>query len=221
MNSNHINHFLRELAANNNRQWFGEHKAEYEAIRDEFEAFLAAAIGRISLFDDSIRSVQPKDCTYRIYRDTRFSPDKTPYKTHIGGYINGRGKKSFHGGYYIHLEPGNSMLAGGSICLPTPVIRAVRQSIYDNIDEYISIVEAPAFKKIFPVVGDNCMKMAPKGFPKDFEHIDYLKCREFTCYCPVADDFWESPAALERLEEVFRQLKPYTDFINYAIDEIE
>ena len=123
MNIPVIFQFLKDLSANNNREWFNEHKAEYETARVEFDNFLATVIARISLFDETIRGIQPKDCTYRIYRDTRFSADKTPYKIHFGGYINAKGKKSDHCGYYIHLQPGNCLLAGGSYCPPSPLLR--------------------------------------------------------------------------------------------------
>ena len=86
--------FLKELAANNNREWFQAHKEEYLRAQAEFEQLLTAVIARISLFDDSVRGIEAKDCTYRIYRDTRFSADKTPYKIHLGGYINAHGKNS-------------------------------------------------------------------------------------------------------------------------------
>ncbi len=92
MNIPVIFQFLKDLSANNNREWFNEHKAEYETARAEFDNFLATVIARISLFDETIRGIQPKDCTYRIYRDTRFSADKTPYKIHFGGYINAKGR---------------------------------------------------------------------------------------------------------------------------------
>ena len=85
--------FLKDLTANNNREWFNEHREEYEIARLEFENFLSTVIARISLFDESIRGIQPKECTYRIYRDTRFSADKTPYKIHFGGYINAKREK--------------------------------------------------------------------------------------------------------------------------------
>ena len=90
--------FLKDLAANNNREWFNAHRDYYEAARSEFDHLLSAVISRIALFDESVRCLEPKDCTYRIYRDTRFSEDKTPYKIHFGGYINAKGKKSYHCG---------------------------------------------------------------------------------------------------------------------------
>ena len=182
--------FLKDLTANNNREWFNEHREEYEIARLEFENFLSTVIARISLFDESIRGIQPKECTYRIYRDTRFSSDKTPYKNHFGGYINAKGKKSYHSGYYIHIQPEGCMLAGGSLCLPSNILKALRQSIYDNIDEYRSIVEDPEFQQFFPIVGEDFLKTAPKRIPrKDFKYIDYLKPKEFTCAYSVPDSF--------------------------------
>ena len=213
--------FLKDLAANNNREWFQGHKDEYLKAQKEFEELLTAIIARISLFDESIVGIQAKDCTYRIYRDTRFSSDKTPYKIHLGGYINARGKKSEHCGYYVHIEPDNCMLAGGSWCLEPKVLKAVRQSVYDNIDEYREIVEDPAFKQYFPVIGENHLKTAPKGFPKDFEYIDYLKCKDYTCAYMVPDAFFLAPDLLDKVEDVFKQLKRFADFTNFTIDDFE
>lgn len=221
MNTSIIFRFLKELSENNNREWFTEHRDEYEKSRIEFDKLLAAIIARISLFDESIRGVQPKDCTYRIYRDTRFSSDKTPYKNHFGGYINAKGKKSDHCGYYVHIQEGNCMLAGGALCLPPNILKAVRQSIYDNVDEYISIVEDPQFKKYYPIVGENFLKTAPKGFPKDFKYIDYLKCKEYTCAYMVPDSFFLTPDFLDQTENAFRQFKRFSDFLNYTIDDFE
>lgn len=221
MNIPVIFQFLKDLGANNSREWFSEHRDQYETARKEFENLLAAVISRISLFDESIRGVQPKDCTYRIYRDTRFSSDKTPYKNHFGGYINAKGKKSDHCGYYVHIQEGSCILAGGALCLPSNILKAVRQSIYDNIDEYVSIVEDPKFKQYFPVVGENFLKTAPKGFPKDFKYIDYLKCKEYTCSYSVPDEFFLTPGFLDQTENAFRQFKRFSDFINFTIDDFE
>lgn len=213
--------FLKDLTVNNNREWFNEHRDEYETARKEFENFLSLVIARISLFDEEVRGVQPKDCTYRIYRDTRFSSDKTPYKNHFGGYINAKGKKSHHSGYYVHIQPDGCLLAGGSLCLPPDILKALRQSIYDSIDEYRFIVEDPEFKKFFPVVGENALKTAPKGFPKDFEFIDYLKPKDFTCSCHVPDSLFLSGDILDTTEQAFRQFKRFADFTNYTIDDFE
>lgn len=221
MNTTVIFNFLREIRSNNNREWFHQNKSKYEEAREAFEELLTRVIARISTFDESVAKIQPNECTYRIYRDTRFSADKTPYKIHLGGYINAFGKKSNHFGYYIHLQPGESMLAGGSICLPPKVLRAIRQSIVDNLEEYREIVEDPAFKRFFPIVGDDFLKKMPKGFPTDFPYPDYLKCREYTCAFRVDDSFFDSPDFLDQTETVFRQMKRLADFINETVDDLD
>ena len=185
MNIPEILDFLKRLAVNNNRPWFQEHKTEYQHVQQNFEELLSAVIARIAVFDDSVSHVQPTDCTYRIYRDIRFSSDKSPYKTHIGGYINAKGKKSNHCGYYIHLEPDNCMLAGGSWCMPSDMLKAVRQSVYDNIDEFRAIVEDPAFKAYFPIIGEEHLKTMPKGFPKDFPYPQYIQCKDYIVSCRI------------------------------------
>ena len=207
MNIPEILDFLKRLAANNNRPWFQEHKTEYQHVQQNFEELLSAVIARIAVFDDSVSHVQPTDCTYRIYRDIRFSSDKSPYKTHIGGYINAKGKKSNHCGYYIHLEPDNCMLAGGSWCMPSDMLKAVRQSVYDNIDEFRAIVEDPAFKAYFPIIGEEHLKTMPKGFPKDFPYPQYIQCKDYIF--------------LDRIADVFKQLKRFADFTNFTIDDFE
>ena len=221
MNIPVIFEFLKELSANNNREWFNEHKSDYLKVQNEFENLLTAIIERISLFDEDIKGIQAKDCTYRIYRDTRFSPDKTPYKIHFGGYINAKGKKSEHCGYYVHLQLGNCLLAGGSYCPSPNILKALRQSVYDNIDEYISIVEDTAFKKYFPVIGESFLKTAPKGFPKDFKYIDYLKCKDYSCAYQIPDEFFLDDHMLDNVSDVFKQLKRFCDFTNYTIDDFE
>ena len=119
MDAKRILKYLKLLMANNNREWYQAHKDEYDAVRADFEAGIAKAIGRIAEFDPSIAHLSVKDCTYRFYRDTRFSNDKSPYKNHFGGYIAAHGKKALHGGYYLHLEPGHCMVACGNYWFPT------------------------------------------------------------------------------------------------------
>lgn len=213
--------FLARLSRHNEREWFQAHKAEYQEAQAKFNNFTDQLIKGLAQFDPTVGNLTAKDCTYRIYRDTRFSEDKTPYKTHFGGYINAKGKKSNHCGYYIHVEPDNCMLAGGSYCLPSPVLRAVRQAVYDNIDEFRSIVEDPAFSRYFPVIGENFLKGAPKGFPKTFPYLKYLQCKEYTVACHVPDRFFLQPGFADQAEDIFRQLKRYADFLNYTIDDFE
>ena len=93
--------------------------------------------------------------------------------------------------------------------------------MYDNMDEFRSIVEDPAFKQYFPIIGENFLKTAPKGFPKDYPYLKYLQCKEYTICCNVSDDFFLTPSFLDRADDIFKQMKRFADFVNYTIDDFE
>lgn len=213
--------FLKEITVNNNREWFVANKTWYEDVRGKFESMVSEVLLRIGTFDASVQRLSVKDCTYRFNRDTRFSPDKSPYKRHFGAYINSHGKKSSHGGYYFHLEPGCCLIAGGAYCLPSPVLRAVRQSVVDNTDEFRKIVEKPEFHQLFPVIGEDHVKTMPKGFPKDFPYPQYLRCKDYSCCLRVNEDYLAAADWLDRTGSVFQTMKPFLDFVNYTIDDME
>ena len=145
MNTKIILAFLKNIAANNNREWFQEHKSEYETVKKEFEAGVEEAITTLTTIDSEIAHLKVKDCTYRFYRDTRFSPDKSPYKRHLGAFICAKGRKALRGGYYIHLEPNNCLVAVGSYWLPTNILTSCRNEIMANIDQWRKIVEDGKF----------------------------------------------------------------------------
>ena len=149
MNTKRIINFLRDVAANNNRPWFQLHKDEYLACKADFEQDVARAITHLAAFDGEVAHLQVKDCVYRFYRDTRFSEDKSPYKRHFGAYICAKGKKSLRGGYYMHVEPGNCMLATGSYWLPTNILTSCRNEIMGNIDVWREAVENKDFIENF------------------------------------------------------------------------
>ncbi len=213
--------FLEELARNNNREWFQEHKEDYLDVKRKVDRFTEALIAEVAAFDPEAAYLTPADCTYRIYRDTRFSPDKTPYKNHIGIFINPPfGKKSNRMGYYLHLEPGNCMAGCGTVCLPSKTVTAIRNSIRDNIEEYLEIINNPDFKKIYPVVGDNPVKSAPKGFDRNWEYIELVKPKDFWAGHKLSDKEASSPSLAKKVGKMFRIGKPFNDFVNYTIDEM-
>ena len=218
MNTAIIYDFLVKLVANNDREWFREHKSEYEEVKNEHEKAVTWLINQISLFDENIKNVKAKDCIFRIYRDTRFSPDKTPYKDHIGAYIapNG-GRKSEYAGYYVHISPTESFISGGIYCPQPNVLKALRSAIYHNIDEYLSIVNEKEYKKYFTDFFSEPLKTVPPGFPKDFEHADLLKCRHYSPSSPVSNDFWKNPNCLEEIIKRFKILYPFNQFMNNEI----
>ena len=241
MNSKQILSFLRQVAANNNRPWFQEHKAEYDAARAEFERGVGQALERLVGFDDSVAHLQVKDCTYRFYRDTRFSPDKSPYKNHLGAYINAKGKKALRGGYYIHLEPDHCLVAVGNYWLPTNILTSCRNEIMANTDEWLRCVESREFLKYYATpagvndrnntweenwdmpqgFGLTKLKTCPVGFPRDWEHVEYLRLKDYCAWHHVADDFFEGDAWLDEVEKMFRAAKPMMDFVNSVIDDYE
>lgn len=214
--------FLRSLRRHNDREWFAAHKDGYLLVREEVEELASRLIVLVGELEPDALRMRPADVTYRIYRDTRFSTDKSPYKTHIGIFINPpRGKKSWRYGYYFHLEPDNSFICGGNMPAPGPLTRAIRQSVFDNIEEYLEIVEDEEFRALFPTVGLERLKVAPRGFPRDWPHIEHLKTRDYGTLLRVADDYLTLPGVEERLRPVLRQIKRLNDFINYTIDEHE
>lgn len=213
--------FLRQVVSNNNRPWFIEHRDEYQCAKEQFEQMSENLIARIALFDPSIAHLKPSDCVYRFYRDIRFSDDKSPYKNHMGCYIAAHGRKAYHGGYYLHLEPENCMIAGGAWCLTPLMLRAVRQDILNDIQTYKSIVDNAAFKSYFPVIGMERVKTVPKGFEKDNPYIDYIRPKDFSCAYSVPESFFASSDWLDKTEKVCRTLKPFLDFVNSTIDDYE
>lgn len=212
-----IYHFLRQVAKNNDREWFNAHRASYDETRAIFEQFVQLVLNRISVFDPSVMVLEPKECLFRFYRDIRFSKNKMPFKLHMGAYMNPKGKKSDYFGYYVHLQPGHSLIGGGSIGLPTKQLTKIRRHIMEHIDEYRAIVEDPSFKKYFPVVGADFLKSAPKGFSKDYKYIDYLRCKEYICSYTVPDEFFFQENCLDKIGQVLEQAKRYGDFINTAL----
>lgn len=193
--------FLRELHDNNNREWFDAHRAEWKRVKTRFAGFTEQLIDGISAFDPSVRGLRVQDCTYRIARDTRFSPDKTPYKEHIGAYIAPGGKKSGYAGYYFHVEPDTGegstyghMLAVGLYCPEPVVLRSVRDEIFDNGAEVErTIREADAFT----LCRDNTLRRTPKGYPSGSAYDELLRLRE---------------VLLER-----RQTQPFVALLNRAV----
>lgn len=232
MDTQLILQFLRDVAANNNREWLHAHRADYDAARLSFEEGVAKAIVAISEFDSSIAHITAKDAIFRFYRDTRFSNDKSPYKRHFGAYIAAHGKKALHGGYYLHIEPGHSLLACGSYWLPTNILTSCRNEIMGNIDEWRRRVEHPDFLRLFgrPNGGDwdgprgfglEHLKTCPSGFPRDYEFLDYLRMKDFCCWRAVSDSFFEGDAWLPEACDTFRVAKPMMDFVNNVIDDYE
>jgi uncharacterized protein (TIGR02453 family) len=216
---NEILEFLKELDANNNRAWFDSNRSRYEKTKKDFLDFTASLIEEIRKFDTELPVLQPKDCMFRIFRDVRFSNDKRPFKSNYGSYMARGGRKSGFAGYYFHIEPGEYFLSGG-VYMPSPEnLAALRQEIYYHTDEYIRIIENKEFKQSFDQHYFDPLKTAPKGFPKEWEHIDLIKNRSFGFGSKITEQELLADDLLENSIRSFKMLVPLNHFYNRAIEE--
>jgi uncharacterized protein (TIGR02453 family) len=211
--------FLKELEINNNKDWFEANRKRYEKTRKEFIAFTEKLILEIRKFDDDLPLLNPKECIFRIFRDVRFSLDKSPYKTNYGTYLAKGGFRAGFAGYYFHISPSECFQSGG-VYMPTPEhLQAVRQEIYYHPEEYLTIINNKAFKKIYTDAYFDSLKNPPKGFPKDWEYIDLLKPRNFAFGHQIDPKEITSPDLLDNLVERYKVIYPLNHFINSAIEE--
>ncbi len=217
-----IINFLRQLQANNNREWFQAHKDEYLTQQARFHALVEEVIREISAFDGDVAGLTPKDCTYRIYRDTRFSADKSPYKCHFGAFIVKGGKKSGYSGYYFHIGTGGAeeypyghMLAAGDYCCEPEVLKILREDICNGEGDFeATLKQADAS---FYLDKEGALKRNPKGFPLDSPYSEYLRLKNFCLVSSIDDAFLEAPDLAKRIAEKFATTKPFLDYINRAI----
>jgi len=213
--------FLTRLKDNNNREWFTEHKPEFIQAKEAFEKNVSDFIHIVKEIDPSVGDQVAKDCIFRIYRDTRFAKDKTPYKTNMGAFVSKGGRKSPLAGYYLHLEPNASMIAGGIYCPQSNVLKAVRKEIYHFPEEFKQILFDSEFKEVFPQMYEDKLKMAPKGFPKNFEDIELLKYKSYTVLHSPTDAELIDKDAASHIKRVVKVLEPFNSFINRGITEEE
>lgn len=213
--------FLSELQCNNNRPWFEAHKDEYKAALQEFNEFALQLIDRVALFDPTVRGLTLKDTTYRIYRDVRFSPNKDPYKTHMGVYICRGGKKSGYAGYYFHIEPeGDGLLAGNlmtsGIYMPEPkVLKSVRDEIFANGNEMLKAVKEC---KGFKLEMSNSLKKTPAGYPAESPFEEYLRLKDFYVTMSMDDSFLLRSDLVQEVADRFKTTHKLINILNRAVD---
>ncbi len=172
--------FLQKLAKNNNKPWFDKNREAYEAAKDDFEALATEVIDILAGNDPKFKELKAKDCVFRIYRDVRFSKDKTPYKAHLSAGFSRGGKKFQGAGYYLHIEPGGKSYVGGGLWMPeAPMLKAVRQEIDYNYPEFAGIVGDKKFRKTLDEVSGEKLKTLPQGYTADNPAIEYLKLKGF------------------------------------------
>ena len=218
MDVKQIHTFLKGLAANNNRPWMDEHKADYQLAKGHFIELVQQSIDVASKFDSEVADEEAKKCVFRLNRDIRFSNNKTPYKTNFGGAICKGGRKTGNPGYYIHVMPGNNF-AGGGLFSPQPdALKKIRQEIDYNAPELVKIIDSGKFKKHFSEPYDDKVKTAPKGYPKDHPHIDLLRYKSFVYMRQLTDKEAQSVEFPDMIVETYKAMKPYLDFFRKGLE---
>ena len=212
--------FLSELHDNNNREWFEANKPRYREALATHQANVARLIELIASFDPAVEGISVADSTYRIYRDTRFSKDKTPYKDFFSAFIVRGGKRSGYGGYYLHISPKGhtwgegSFLAAGNVSPEPCVLKSLREEVEDSAELMARNIEMSGFT----LDTTNTLKRTPRGFSVAAEYEYLLRQREFILSRSLTSEWFLRPDWLERTAELFKRCKPFLDQTNRAIE---
>lgn len=213
--------FLSELVENNNKIWFDAHKQDYLKAQATFNRIAAEIIEGVGQFDPSVRGLRLKDCTYRFYRDIRFSKDKSPYKNHFGVFVAQGGKCSGHSGYYFHIEPNganylqHSLLCCGAYAPEPIVLKSIREEFMLNGDGLAeSIKEAEGFE----LDRSYALKNIPKGFPADSQYAEYFKLKNVLLNKYIDEDYIFSENLVKNVVADFRLCYKFNTIINAAVD---
>jgi uncharacterized protein (TIGR02453 family) len=209
--------FLEQLSKNNNKTWFDGQKAAYVAVKADFEALVTDVLAGLAVTDPVFKDQMAKDSIMRIFRDVRFSKDKTPYKQNLGAGFSSGGKKIAGAGYYLHIEPGGKSFAGGGMWQPEgPQLKAIRQEIDYNFKEFSDIVNDKKFKKLFKEIDGDRLVKVPQGYSEDNPAIDFLRLKSFTVGCPIPDADLTKKGLAKKVNDAFATMKPFVDFLNRA-----
>lgn len=218
-----IINFLKELSENNNRDWYHSHKEEYKEANAQFEELIQELILRIGKTDSSILHNVPKDLTFKLVRDTRFSHDKSPYNPAFRAHISSKGKLPVPVGYYIMIKPGGQSFLGGGLFADMfkDATTMVRDYIQKHPDEWDAVIHDPDFEKYFKVQG-TALKNVPAGYDKENPQAEYLKYKSWYLEYTVEDDLVkDTDKFVDLAVEVFNRMKPFNDFLNQALADFK
>ncbi|MCP9236251.1 DUF2461 domain-containing protein [Lewinella sp. JB7] len=207
--------FLRQLAENNDRDWFAEHRGEYEAARANVAEFSDALLERLRE-TDVISTENGKKSLFRIYRDVRFSKDKRPFKTNIAGSYTRDGRQR-RGGYYFSFSPGESMVGGGFYGIERDDLQRIRQELGGDAGPMREIVEAKDFGTTFGTLRGEQLKTAPQGFPRDHPNIDLLRYKQFYAARHFNEAEVLSPGFLDEATHTLLALRPFFDYFSEVL----
>jgi uncharacterized protein (TIGR02453 family) len=205
--------FLSELEKNNARPWFEDHRREYQKAKDLFEELVDQVIDEYRSIED-LGGISAKDCVMRIFRDVRFSKDKSPYRTSMAAVIVAGGRKSGRMPYYLHLEPhDHSMIAGGLHDPESAQIIRFREAVSRRPEPFKLIIDDPAFKQYFGSLQGEMLKTAPKGFAPDHPEIELLRLKQVTAVHTLTDAVVLSDGLASYIVQAFAALKPFLDYL--------
>jgi uncharacterized protein (TIGR02453 family) len=212
--------FLNGLRSNNEREWFEANRKQYEAAKKDVEGLVNKLLGGMVAIDPTLQGLEAKHVMFRIFKDVRFSKDKSPYKTNMGAWMAGGGKNTMNAGFYIHIEPdGKSFLAGGSYMPPSNVLKAIREAIDYDHEGLREILKAPKFVKLFGGLEGETVRTAPKGYDKDHPAIDLLKHKSLVVSHKLSDKDLTAANLVQKALDVYREIQPLNSFLNRAIAE--
>lgn len=214
--------FLKALKKNNNKPWFDTHRDKYLDAKYNFEEFVASLLSKMISVDEDLKDLVPKNCTFRINRDIRFSKNKTPYKINLSASFNRGGKKSIYAGYYFHLQPGGNSFVGGGLWRPEPIeLKKLRQEIDYCFPEFKKIINTAAFKNNYGELerDENQMLVnVPKGYEKENPAADFLRMKSFVATKNLGDADVLAPKLANEVIQSFKALMPLIKFINRSFE---
>lgn len=208
--------FLKALKKNNNREWFEKNRDAYEAARQNVLDFAQQLITKMATKNPALKGLEAKKCVMRIYRDIRFSKDKTPYKSNFAVSITPQGKIEYNAGFYLHIEPGKSFVAGGRFMPIPPALKAIRQEIEYHTKEFKSILNNKAFKKHFGTLSDMKLKTSPKGYAKDHPDLELFKYTSYIVEHSLDDKTVLSNKLIPTCTQSYTAMLPLLNFLNEA-----
>ena len=219
MNTQFMLDYLSALSINNNREWYHANKDDYKKANTEFEKFLQTLILEIGKFDSSILHNNPKDLTFKMVRDTRFSHDKSPYNPAFRAHISREGKLPVPVGYYLMIKPGDQSFLGGGLFADMfkDATAMIRDYISRNGNEWERIIHQPEFEKYFTVQGTT-LKNVPAGYEKEHPQAEYLKFKSWYLEYPLKDEEVKNAEVfLVKAVKLFQIMKPFNDYLNKAL----
>lgn len=222
MNRKIILDFLSEIENHNEREWYHANKEQYKKANHEFEDLIQSLILEIGQTDNTILHNVPKDLTFKLVRDTRFSADKSPYNPAFRAHISSKGKSPIPVGYFIFIKPGNRSFLGGGLF--TDIFKnatiMIRDFIVNNSEEWESIITNPAFIKNFSVKGE-VLKNVPGGYDKTHPQAEYLKYKSWYLEYPLTDQQILDNNFISLSTEIFEMMQPFNAFLNRALKNFE